>query len=871
MGTPQQDTALGCGCLLSIGLALVLTIWALWAHFAQNNSDAVTVTLTTPDKTTVEGTANATAQLRLSLSRALVTGENLAVPLAFSGGSLGADFNLALAGAPAGVALSEHTVTFTGQDRASTTTTLILSAANDDDATDETVTVAIPSSSSGDGPILAATGLKDGATGHREGNGQITITDDDTAGVTVNATKLSVATDDTATYTVVLDSAPASTVVITPTSGSKSKAGVSNALTFTDSNWDVPQTVVVRGLAQGRASINHAVTTGDGGDYPTSLIIGSVAVAVTPVSTVGVSGHAVMTGGSNAMFVVLVIAMVLITISAFSAGDKARLQIRRLRETMASGIVLSPSEAGETPTTHKPQDPDYPRHLLQRGLDHLLAALQASDQALTADTSHWLSYQARARWLGKSVGLRQLMDWTQKAPAFLISLGLLGTFIGLTIALEDIGQILRPELPPDQILGSLKEEILTPMGTAFWSSLLGLAFSLLIRLNNQTRGRTTAIDNLELDLSHFFDGQLGNLQQRDATQGLSPVRKEMAGVVKGLETFQKKIEATAESFGNRLIQTVDQAVERTMAAHLDELQSQSLVIAEEARQAVVRIGEIANRLSEAGQDFIGAAAAFRDTDFATALHESVQRMFENQESLAKTTESLCERMGLLRESLTRTQMDWQTLTVVAEQELKTASTASAASRKAAWALVEASAQLSQGRDQLTAAQEGLQTASEAICAISGTTAELTKALTDTLEVDQALGNSVAAVCSTLGTAIQSWSTSVQRTDQLASDYVEQLQAATGKYLKDLQSQGHELRSVLSHSRSDLVEFVNDEAWLRLASMQQVDQHANRATSALGRLSSGLQELNRLVAGNTWNSTSVEKVTAMEHGTEGDGN
>lgn len=589
---------------------------------------------------------------------------------------------------------------------------------------------------------------------------------------------------------------------------------------------------------------------------------------MTSVSTVGVSGYAVMTEGSNVMFAVLVIAMVLITLSTFSAGGKARRQIRKLRETMASGIVLSPTQAGETPTTHRPQDSDYPRHLLQRGLDHLLAALQASDQALTGDTSHWLSYQARAHWLGKSVGLRQLMDWTQKAPALLISLGLLGTFIGLTIALGDIGQILQPGLPPAAISSALAE-ILNPMGTAFRSSLLGLAFSLLIIFNNQIRGWHTVIESLESDLSHFFDGQLVKLQQRDPTQGLSPVRKEMAGVVQGLATFQKKIEATAESFGDRLVHTVDQAVERTMGARLDELHNQSFVMAEEARHAVERMGEVANRLNEAGQDFIGAAAAFRDTDFATVLHESVQRMVENQESLARTTASLSERMGLLRESLTRTQMDWQTLAVAAERELKSASMASAESREAASALrkatsalrkatsalVEASSQLSQGRDQLISAQKELQTANEATCAISGDASQLAKALTDTLAVDQAIGSSVAATCSTLGAAIQSWSASVERTDQLAANYVEGMQAATGNSLKNLEQQEQELRSSLNRSRDDLVQFVNGEVQQRLASsIQQVDQQANQAASMLGPLSAGVQDLHRLVSETIWKNT-----------------
>ena len=570
-----------------------------------------------------------------------------------------------------------------------------------------------------------------------------------------------------------------------------------------------------------------------------------------------------MTEGSNAMFAVLVIAMVFITISVFSAGDKARLQIRRLRETMESGIVLLPAQAGETHTTHRPQDPDYSRHLLQRGLNHLLAALQASDQALTGDTSHWLTYQTQVHWLGKSVGLRQLMDWTQRAPALLISLGLFGTFIGLSIALGDIGQILQPELPPGQVSSALAN-MLNPMGTAFRSSLIGLAFSLLVILNNQIRGGYTAIENLDLELSHFFDGQLVKLQQRDLTQGLSPVRKEMAAVVQGLDTFQKKIQVTAENFGDRLIHGVNQAVERTIGAHLDELHNQSLEMNEEARQAVKRMGEMANRLSEAGQDFVAAAAAFRDTDFATALHESVQRMFENQESLARSTESLCERMGLLKESLTRTQMDWQTLAVAAERELKSASMASATSREATSALVEASFQLGQGRDQLIAVRKELQTASEAICAISGETTELAKALTDTLEVDQALGSSVAATCSTLGTAVQSWSASVERTDQLAANYMGRLQATTGNSLKDLEQQEQELRSSLNRSRDDLVQFVNvvnGEVQQRLASIQQIDQHASQidqhasqAASMLGCLSTGLQDLHRLVSETTWKNT-----------------
>ncbi|SAY38941.1 hypothetical protein, partial [Candidatus Synechococcus spongiarum] len=97
--------------------------------------------------------------------------------------------------------------------------------------------------------------------------------------------------------------------------------------------------------------------------------------------------------------------------------------------------------------------------------------------------------------------------------------------------------------------------------------------------------------------------------------------------------------------------------------------------------------------------------------------------------------------------------------------------------------------------------------------------------------------------------------------QLAANYVEGLQAATSNSLKDLEQQEQELRSSLNRSRDDLVRFVNGEVQQRLASMQQVDQHANQAASVLGRLSAGLQELQKSLVGITLESRG--EVTTLE--------
>ncbi|MCY3536779.1 MAG: hypothetical protein OXH24_03635, partial [Cyanobacteria bacterium MAG IRC3_bin_20] len=141
-----------------------------------NDDDATRVSLTTPDTTATEGSSTETASVVLTLGRPLRAGESLGVPLGFSGGAVGTDFTLALSGSPTGVALSGNTVTFTGS---ATVATVLLSASQDLDALDETVTVSIPSSSTGGGTTLTATGLEGGATGSHSGNGQIVLSDDD--------------------------------------------------------------------------------------------------------------------------------------------------------------------------------------------------------------------------------------------------------------------------------------------------------------------------------------------------------------------------------------------------------------------------------------------------------------------------------------------------------------------------------------------------------------------------------------------------------------------------------------------------------------------------------------------------------------------
>ncbi len=156
------------------------------ASVAVTDDDATAVVLTVPDTTAAEDDAADMAQITLTLGRGLADGESLAVPLQFAGGAAGTLFTLTCpsplsAGVTCQTLDSTPQVTFAGPSSgvSATAVTLSFAAKEDAGAVDETVTVSIPASSSGNAPILRATDLGGGATGSRTGDGQIFITDND--------------------------------------------------------------------------------------------------------------------------------------------------------------------------------------------------------------------------------------------------------------------------------------------------------------------------------------------------------------------------------------------------------------------------------------------------------------------------------------------------------------------------------------------------------------------------------------------------------------------------------------------------------------------------------------------------------------------
>ena len=199
------------------------------------------------------------------------------------------------------VGIDDEELTFTGSDW-DTAQTVTVSAAQDDDAIDDTATFS-HTAASADMDYNGATVL----------DVDVTVNDDETAGVSVTPTELAIAEGGSDSYEVVLTSKPSHDVTVTVSHGGDGDVGIDDEeLTFTGSDWDTAQTVTVSAAQDDdarddAATFSHAASSSDG-DYD-GITVSDVDVTVNDDETAGVSVTptelAIAEGGSDSYEVVL--------------------------------------------------------------------------------------------------------------------------------------------------------------------------------------------------------------------------------------------------------------------------------------------------------------------------------------------------------------------------------------------------------------------------------------------------------------------------------------------------------------------------------------------------------------------------------------
>ena len=198
------------------------------------------------------------------------------------------------------LSLDKTTLTFT-VDNWATAQTVTVKAGQDNDAANDTATLT-HSASGGDYASVSNTL-------------PVTVTDDDSGGVTIEPTALSVVAGRSNEYTVKLATEPTGDVTVTVSGHAGTDVMLDKTtLTFTVDNWDTAQTVTVsatRNAATAKVTLAHAVAGADYGSVTAEPVVVSVVgvAGQQPTLQVGVSSSAqtltVPEGGANSYTLVL--------------------------------------------------------------------------------------------------------------------------------------------------------------------------------------------------------------------------------------------------------------------------------------------------------------------------------------------------------------------------------------------------------------------------------------------------------------------------------------------------------------------------------------------------------------------------------------
>lgn len=383
--------------------------------------------------------------------------------------------------------------------------------------------------------------------------------------------------------------------------------------------------------------------------------------------------------------------------------------------------------------------------------------LKHTDDVDTAEFSAGLIETLELRYLGRSLTVASAQSWVKQSPSLLISLGLLGTFAGLTMGLNQIGGILTKELNPSAAMSALSA-LMTPMAAAFETSLLGLLLSLIVLIWTQITGTRHCLERCEALLSSWFETVL---PQQLGEQLMTPLRHSL-----------EKLNKTMGRLPDDVSSAVSKAMQSAFSAKLDDLFDVQANLASNAASAVQSLCVVANNLNESGQDFVKAAEAFRQSDFASTLNLSVKSLVETREQLTGSTEALSKRLFEVRDSLLFTQSEWKLLALAAENELESCHQACLHITAEISALKSTAELMQQSTNAANESTKQLREARLEVMRDRKLAIETVEAIQERLATDNSTAESCKAFVTALENSLGGWNSNIEQLNALSLAFVE---------------------------------------------------------------------------------------------------
>lgn len=384
--------------------------------------------------------------------------------------------------------------------------------------------------------------------------------------------------------------------------------------------------------------------------------------------------------------------------------------------------------------------------------------IEKTDEVSASDFSLGEVQGWRLSIMNKSVHAEKIQSFIKQAPALLISLGLLGTFAGLTGGLSEIQNVLQPNISPAETASKLAQ-VISPMSLAFRTSLLGLVLSICLSILYQLTGWKNILDRCEALLTGWLETVI---PVRLGEQLKSPLRV-------SIDTLNQTSISLPTEIGTQIKESMDHAFK----SKLDSFFDLYVNLSADTKRAVSALSILSSAFQESSGDFLTAAETFDRSSFAKDLQEAVSGLEQSKQNIIEYGQRLGERFSSLREDLGAIHSDWQIITKLTADQLRLSSSLNKSTKEQQMSIADLIEINVKGVDELATSVKELRQVRLDVGKDRKSLQSTAASISARLEAGAELSRSYKLFTESLSDVLSNWKSSTIQMGQLYSELIEQ--------------------------------------------------------------------------------------------------
>lgn len=255
-----------------------------------------------------------------------------------------------------------------------------------------------------------------------------------------------------------------------------------------------------------------------------------------------------------------------------------------------------------------------------------LAAARIESVDAYAICSSEVSRATAGFFLGKKWSYSNVDELLHGGPGFLVTLGLIGTFVGLMGNMVQLSELVlaSEEASQQSTLLSGLAAVFPSMAAAFSTSLMGVSLSSILWLIGTSNGMLS----LKNEITELLTGYIEQVVQADCR------RYSLVG--ESMERMEQYLTDYLSQFSARVSKAIEEAINSNIGNLVAAMTAQVM----ETKSLVSQVKEGSEKLVNAGQIFWKASSTLKETDFAERFGNSCESFLQSSNSINESSKLL---------------------------------------------------------------------------------------------------------------------------------------------------------------------------------------------------------------------------------------